>query len=144
MNRQIKIISVTAAALALSASYKEARAESFAGTWQLTKSCDEAPNGGDAFAISYGGTIDNNGNLSFTHLRKGEDGYAHLSGHVNPDGSTNNLRMEGQTVRPKYTLGHARPGIIYSFPVAGKFPNPKRGELRRADGKRRCTLTLTR
>ncbi len=131
-----------ASAIGLSPNYAQAAGNGFDGKWNAAHECKDAPGGGDAFTVFYSGNI-TNGNINITRRKEGVDGYFHLTGHVNSDGTTSNLHMAGQTGLPKYNVRHVKSGIVFDYPVTGSF-TPNRAVLQRADGVRDCTITLTR
>jgi len=142
MKRQIAR-TLAAAALMLSPNYAQAAGQSFEGAWNLTHDCKGAPGGGDAFTVFYPAKVDKNGNIDGMRRKKGVDGYFHLTGHINPDGTTDNLNMEGQTDLPKYNVKHVNAGIKFRYPLSGSFTSDE-AILKRGDGQRDCTITLRR
>jgi uncharacterized caspase-like protein len=108
----------------------------FDGKWDVTMSC---PNEGDV--LGYGRYLTAVVNASIFHaedLKPGQAGWITIDGEIAIDGKAAFVETGLTGVDPRFTTGHTKGGMPYSFPVDAQF-NESRGTGKRLMG-RPCNL----
>lgn len=112
----------------------------FDGTWAVNLDCPTHVDG--AFGYVYEFVVQvKDGRLSGEHGEPGRPGWLLLEGQIRADGSAA-LYAKGLTGDSKYSAGHVRKSLPYSYRATARFEGSK-GSGRRIE-TRVCTFSFTR